>query len=65
MFVFLHKMSRVQNVSENAAVSNKPRKKIEEKINLNIFLGHNATSNELDVESDTDIVIRQPNGKLV
>lgn len=50
-------------MSENAAVSNKARKKIEEKININIFLGQN----DLDLGSDSEIGIRQPTiiGRLV
>lgn len=56
-----HLAKRVQKSSENSSVPNKSRKKIEEKINLNIFLGHNVP----DLGSDSECGVRHTNGKSV
>lgn len=57
--------SRVQKDSENGSLSNKSRKKNEEKININIFLAQNVPELELELGSDSEGGGRRTNCKTV
>lgn len=54
---------RTQRIAENGSLPNKSRKKNEEKININIFLGHNVP--ELELGSDSESGVKPSIGKTV
>lgn len=54
---------QIQRISEHGSLPNKSRKKNEEKININIFLGHNVP--ELELGSDSESGVRPTTSKTV